>query len=82
MSHADDIAGYFGARPVCGRGGRLRHIGRDHWFDRGYALVRFFDGTVSLPILEMEFRSLADCNAQLPSAWKRGSVVSDLRHEM
>ena len=32
MSHADDIAGYFGACPVCGRGGRLRHIGRDHWF--------------------------------------------------
>jgi hypothetical protein len=43
--------------------------------DRGYALVRS-DGTVSLPILEMEFRSLADCNTQLRKVAERKRAES------
>jgi len=45
MSHADDIAGYFGACPVCGRGGRLRHIGRDHWFYCKEHKVKWWGGS-------------------------------------
>jgi hypothetical protein len=40
--------------------------------DRGYALVRP-DGTVSLPILEMEFGSLASANAHLRKVAERAA---------
>jgi hypothetical protein len=45
MSHASDIATYFGACPVCGQGGIVRSIGRDHWFCCEEHKVKWWGGS-------------------------------------